>query len=199
MRSFTAKRNLAILFFCLLLIIEPIVAMPPQELCTEPCHPYMIVCFASFCLGALLCALINKFCIHHPIAPVMQKLDLEKDLLEQLQKDILAMKTQQEQGLKIVTEQKKTIQELTTNNNVMKLSLCILVTQASCTAAKENNTPLLKKVMKFNQIAYGHTFLPVACYWKNKYTEEKQAFEIYKQQQIPQQTPLLIQEKHHEK
>lgn len=195
MRSFIAKRNIAILFVCLLLIVEPVAAMPPQELCTEPCHPYMIVCFASFCLGALLCALIHKFCIHQPIAPVIQKLDLEKDLLEQLQKDMLAMKTQQEQGLALVTEQKKTIQGLTTNNNVMKLSLCILVTQASCVAAKENNTPLLKKVMSFNQIAYSNTLVPIACYWKNKYTEEKKAFETYKQQQVIQQTLLAIEDK----
>jgi len=198
MRSFIAKRNLAILFFCLLLIVEPVAAMPPQELCTEPCHPYMIVCFASFCLGALLCALIHKFCIHQPIAPVMQKVDLEKQLLEQLQNDMLTIKKQQEQGLALVTEQKKTIQELTTNNNLMKLSLCILVTQASCTAAKENNKPLLKKVMAFNQIAYGNSLVPIACYWKNKYTEEKKAFETYKQQEVAQQAPLLIKEKHHE-
>ena len=175
MRSFTVKHTLLIVFVCLLLIVGPIAAMPPQELCTEPCHPYMIVCFASFCLGTLLCALIHKFCIHQPIAPVIQKLDLEKELLEELQKNILAMKLQQEQGLTLVTEQKKTVQKLTTNNNVMKLSLGILVMQASCTAAKENNKPLLKKVMAFNQIAYGNTLVPVACYWKNKYTEEKKS------------------------
>jgi hypothetical protein len=169
--------------------------MPPQELCAEPSHPYTIVCFVSFCLGALLCALIHKFCIHQPITPVIQRLDAEKDLLLQLQKDMLAMKTQQDQGLTIVTEQKKTIQDLTSTNNLMKLSLCILVTQASCVAAKENNRPLLKKVTKFNQIAYGNTLVPVACYWKNKYTEEKKAFETYKHQQVAQQTPLLIEEK----
>lgn len=195
MRTFTIERPLLILFFCLLLIAEPITAMPPQELCTEPCHPYMIVCFASFCLGALLCALIHKFCIHQPIAPVMQKVDLEKDLLEQLQKEMLAIKTQQEQGLALVTEQKKTIQELTTTNNVMKLSLSILVMQASCVAAKENNKPLLKKVMTLNQITYGNILVPIACYWQNKYTKEQKLFENYKQQQIAPQSLLVIEDK----
>jgi len=191
MNSFIVKRNRLILF-CLLLIVEPTIAMPSQELCTQNYHPYAMSCLAFFCLGTLLCTFIHKLCSHQHLISVIQKIDSEKELLQELQKEMLAIKRQEEQTLAIATEQKKMLQELTTDHNLLKLSLCILVTQASFAAVKENNRPLLKKIMEFNHIAYGNTILPVACYWKNKYLQEQKVFEAYKQQQITQQTPLLI-------
>ena len=89
MRLFNAKPNLLALFLYTLLIMQPIAAVPPQELYGEPCQAYGILCFISFFMGTILYVLIHKCCIYQPtpssIPPIMDKESVEKELMEKLQ------------------------------------------------------------------------------------------------------------------
>lgn len=192
MRSFVTKRNLLNLSFCLLLIIEPVAAMPPQELSTEPYQPYAIVCFVSFCLGALLCALIHKYCIQEPaITPVTINVDSQEQLLQQLQKDLQFLRTQQETVVTTLVEKKEETEKLITTNKMLTLSLCLLVSQTS--SAIEKNNKIVEKMVKSHHDMVNNVFLlPAASYWQNKYLQEKKAFAQYQQKQVAPQNSLLI-------
>jgi hypothetical protein len=192
MRSFTIKRNLLKLSFCLLLILEPVAAMPPQELCAEPYQPYAIICFVSFCLGALLCALIHKYCVHQPaITPFTINVDSQEQLLQQMQKNLNALHLQQDTIVTTLVEKKEETENLTTSNKMLTALLCLSITQTA--SAVEKNNKLLKKMAKSNHDIVNNIFLiPATCYWQNKYLQEKKAFAQYQQKEAASQIPLLI-------
>jgi hypothetical protein len=91
MGTFDAKRNLLLLFLYIVLITTPIGAVPPQELAAEPSQTYAIVCLISFCLGAALCALVNTYSIPQPVISSQTKNELEKELLQDLQENVLGL------------------------------------------------------------------------------------------------------------
>jgi putative effector of murein hydrolase LrgA (UPF0299 family) len=62
-----AKYNLCILFLSSFFIVQTMGSVPPQELYTESGQTYVIVYFISFFLGAVLCALIHKYCLRQSI------------------------------------------------------------------------------------------------------------------------------------
>ena len=94
MGIFNEKRNLLLLFFSIALITTSMVAVPPQELVTEPSPAYAIVCLVSFCLGAALCALVNTYCVPQPVISSETKNDLEKKLLQDLQESVFGLDRQ---------------------------------------------------------------------------------------------------------
>jgi hypothetical protein len=94
MGIFNAKRNLLLLFFYIVLITTPIIAVPPQELVTEPSPTYAIVCLISFCLGVALCALVNTYCVPQPAISSETKSELEKELFRNLQETVFGLDRQ---------------------------------------------------------------------------------------------------------
>lgn len=96
MRLFNTNHHLLILQLCLLAIVSPIAAVPPQEIAAEPCQTYAIVCFISFCLGTLLCGLIHKYCTPQPIIPPKKQPAEEFISQQDFLKKLLALKNQQE-------------------------------------------------------------------------------------------------------
>ncbi|HLC06552.1 MAG TPA: hypothetical protein VJJ26_00045 [Candidatus Babeliales bacterium] len=192
MHTLHAKSNLLILFLCTLLTIQPLNCMPPQELSFEPSQPYAIICFISFCIGAALCALIHKYCVHQPvIQPIKdssEKKEEKKKIFDALNTNILTIKTEQQKMVDIVTEQSETTKNFTITNNWMQLVLCAVAYQTSLA----KNDLLLKKVKRISKERNGYVPAPVAYYWMNKYKEQTTLLEEYKRTSMSTEAQLLF-------
>lgn len=94
MGIFNQKRNLLLLFSSIVLVPMPIGAVPPQELTAELSPTYAIIYLISFCLGIILCALINTYCVPQPTISSETKSELEKKLLQDLQETIFGLDRQ---------------------------------------------------------------------------------------------------------
>ena len=55
-------KNYILLFLCIIMLPKIAIPMPPQELRVEAAPSYMIACLVSFCIGAAVWALVQKYC-----------------------------------------------------------------------------------------------------------------------------------------
>ena len=163
MGLFNAKHNLLAIFLCTLLIMQPIVAIPPQELYGEPCQAYAFLYFISFFMVTALCALIHKYFSQPPIAqplihetssPITKEIYIgehrshkkqhnkEMNPTQQLQAQMQTIKARQEKMNSATIETKKAIDQLT---KTMLIALCFFAHQTA--VAHEKNQQLLQKVL----------------------------------------------------
>ena len=97
MRFFTIKTYLLTFFIYTTLIMQQTIAMPPQELSSEPAEPYATALFIFFCAGTLFCALFHKYCLPQQEIPSPAKIVTEEELLQELQARMLSnLKNNQE-------------------------------------------------------------------------------------------------------
>jgi hypothetical protein len=50
----------------LVIIAQPLLAVPPQEVYGESCQAYMIVYFITFLIGTILCGIIHEYSLYQP-------------------------------------------------------------------------------------------------------------------------------------
>ena len=150
------KHNLLAICFCILLIMQPIVAIPPQELYGEPGQEHtFIFCLISFLMGTALYALIYKYfsrpsivqpLVHETPSPIiigehrLQKKHQNKEMnpTQQLQAQMQTIKARQEKTNSATTETKKVI-------DILLMAFCFFTYQT--TMAREKNQQLLQKVL----------------------------------------------------
>jgi len=117
MPTIKAHKAIKTLLLCTLLFIpKPLKPMLHKTLDLTLSQSYAIVCFASFCIGAIICTLIHKYnkpqTIITPKKSALEKTDAHKKLLEPLGTNIVSVGTDQKKIITMLTEQRKELTEL---------------------------------------------------------------------------------------
>lgn len=138
-----------ITFTLSLFILQPLYPMPPHEITYEGSESYILACFISFSIGAILYALITKYCTQikttKPATPAPAEVKKDQKLsIDILLTQITALRTEHKRISDTVIEQKKTINHFIANNKFMMLLFCAFLSQ-TCLAIAKNVLPYMQR------------------------------------------------------
>jgi len=176
---FAHKALQAILLCTLLITHSPLKPMLHKTLDLTLSQSYAIACFASFCVGAIICTLIYKYnkpqAIIQPKKSDVEKTNAQKQLLEPLGTNIVSVGTDQKTIMTMLTEQKKELTELKeklTNlqNNLITEKKPQLPTSAD----------LLTELNTFHKTHNNLMHVFLTLYWANKSIQQAQEIAEYK-------------------
>lgn len=193
MPTIKAHKAIKTLLLCTLLLTpKPLKPMLHRTLDLTLSQSYAIVCFASFCIGAVVCSLLHKYnkpqTIITPKKTNVEKTNAQKKLLEPLKTDISSVGTEQQKIMTILTEQNKELAELKEKLANLENNL---ITEKK--PQLPTNADLLVELNTFHKTHNNLLHVFLTLYWANKSIQQAQEIEEYKSKPNNLKIDLLTQ------
>lgn len=199
-------KKLTVILLCMLLITPtPTKPMQPTFEASSS-QSYIIACFASLCIGASVYAFIHKCCSGDQPTIILKQSPLEDEAIKEklfnpLYTSADTTKNNLKEVMKLLTEQKKSIEELNTKLIDMQKHMDRIANKTKIT--KKNSTLLLEESQRLAEIDTYYTknniIIPLCLSLYLTNIRQKQKLIDKQQAQDQKHRILTLQQQHNTK